>query len=302
MPSKILIVGGTGLVGTRLTEVLKSKGYEINTLTTSATRADQDGYFYWNPKDEYVDLKALEGVDYIINLAGAGVADKRWSKKRKKEIYDSRVKTTALLCERAKNIQLKAYVSASAVGIYGFDTKDKLLTEDSPQSDDFLAEVVQGWEREAQGFEQIADRVALLRIGVVLSTRGGALKEMSLPFKLGFGSPLGSGKQWMSWIHMDDLVNMFLFVLEKEITGTFNAVGPAPATNSDFSRTLAKVYKKPMWMPKVPAFILRIIFGELANIVLGGNRVQSEKIQKVGFQFQYPDLPDALKNLIDGNR
>ncbi len=299
MASKILITGGTGLVGSKLTSELRKKGHLVNILTTSATTAEKEGYYYWNIKDQYIDLNAFDGVEYIVHLAGAGVADKRWTEKRKKIILESRTKSTALLAERAKNHKLKAFLSASAVGIYGFNTGDKWLDEESDQGNDFLAEVVQAWEHEVDGFEGIAKRVVKLRIGIVLSTEGGALKEMLPPFKWGVGSPLGSGKQWMSWIHIDDLVDMFVRGIEKDLNGTYNAVGPSPVTNKEFSSLVAKTLGKPMWLPNVPSFILRLIFGELSQVVLGGNRVKSKKIEKAGFTFKFKNLESALKDLLN---
>ena len=298
MPSKILITGGTGLVGTKLTQALKASGNEVSILTTSAVRAQQPDAFYWNLKDQYIDFQAFENVDYIIHLAGAGIADKPWSESRKKLIYDSRIGNTNLLFERSKGYPIKGIVAASAVGFYGMNTDDRQLSEADGRGNDFLSDIVVDWERAIMQFEERDTRTVALRIGIVLSTDGGALKKMVLPFKLGIGSPIGSGQQWMSWIHEDDLVEMILFALDNQISGIYNAIAPEPVRNSDFSRTLAMVMGKPYWAPKVPAFILRMLYGELANVVLGGNKVSSKKIQTAGFSFLYKNLKDALTQLL----
>lgn len=297
MPSKILITGGTGLVGTHLTNELLAKNHEVRILTTSAVRAEEPDAFYWNLKDQYIDQRAFEGVDYIVHLAGAGVADKRWSEKRKKVIYDSRIKNTALLCERAKGHGIKGVIAASAIGYYGFDTGEELMTVESERGEGFLSDVVADWEREIEEFEKIMDQVMAVRIGIVLSTEGGALKQMATPFKFGVGSPLGNGKQWMSWIHIDDLVGMMMHGIEKGTSGTFNGVAPNPERNKDFSKTLAGVLSMPMWLPNVPAFVLKIVFGELAQVVLGGNKVSAKKIVDAGYSFKFEHLAPALKDL-----
>ena len=299
MPSKILITGGTGLIGSKLRSKLEGKQHEVRILTTSAVKAEEEHYYYWNLKDQYIDQAVFEGLDYIIHLAGAGVADERWNEKRKKVIYDSRIKNTELLFERAKNAGIKGILAASAVGYYGFDSGDQWMDEDGPTGDGFLAEVVRDWEDRISYFKEITDQVYVLRIGIVLSKKGGALKEMMPPFKFGFGAPLGSGTQWMSWIHIDDRVDMFIHGLENNLSGIFNGVGPNPETNRSFSKKLASTLGKPMWMPNVPKFALSILFGELAQIVVGGNKVKAEKIQSTGFTFQYTELDDALQNLLE---
>ena len=299
MPSNILITGGTGLVGTKLTKELQKSNHQVNILTTSATKASEEGYYYWNIKDNYIDLKAFEGVEYLVHLAGAGVADRRWTQERKKVIYDSRIYSTALLVEKAKQFKIRGVVCSSAVGIYGFDTGNELLTEESNHGSDFLAKVVEDWEQEVNRFDGLIDFVMKVRIGVVLSSEGGALTEMITPFKFGLGSPLATGDQWLSWIHIDDLVSMIIFGIENQLNEAFNAVGPDPVQNQLFSKTLANTLNKPMWLPNVPSFILKLIFGELANLVVGGNRVSAEKIEKVGFQFRFPNLEQTLKHLLN---
>jgi hypothetical protein len=298
MPSKILITGGTGLVGTKLTNALRTRGDEVHLLTTSAIRAEQPDAFYWNLKDQYIDHRAFEGVDYIIHLAGAGVADKPWSDKRKKLIYDSRIKNTNLLFERLKGSKVKGIIAASAIGYYGMDTGEKWLNEADQRGKDFLSDVVVDWEEAIFSLTERSERVAALRIGIVLSSDGGALKKMMPPFRFGLGAPIGSGKQWMSWIHEDDLVGMILFALDNEVAGVYNAVAPNPVTNSDFSRALANTLGKPFFLPNVPAFALKLVFGEMARVVLGGNRVKADKIKKAGYAFKFNKIDEALRDLL----
>jgi hypothetical protein len=299
MASKVLITGGSGLVGSQLQNELKDKNIEVNILTTSALRADQDeNYFFWNIKDQYIDNKAFNGVEYIIHLAGAGVADKRWTAERKKEIEESRVLGTRLLREyTARHEGIKGIVAASAVGYYGMNTGDQPLEEDAARGEDFLSDVVVKWEHEIMAFQEVLPSVSALRIGVVLSEKGGALARMKPPFDWGFGAPLGSGKQWMSWIHIEDLASMFIYAMENNLHGVFNAVAPEPATNAAFSKTFAQTLKKPFFLPNVPAFVLKVVFGEMAQVVLGGNRVSSRKIIEKGYSFRYPELSQALQHL-----
>ena len=304
--SKVLITGGTGTVGTRLTAILLQKGYEVAHLSRSdkSTTPNVKNYV-WDIKKGYIQPEAFENLDYIVHLAGAGVADERWTDERKKEILESRTLSTQLLCNKLNETKtpLKAFVSASAIGIYGFDTGDKLLTEDSPISSQFLADVVKKWEEEVQKIASIGlpngIRVAKLRIGIVLSNKGGALVEMSKPVRLFAGAALGTGKQCLSWIHVDDLCKMFVFAIENNnISGEYNAVGTSATTNEILTKSIAKALGKPLFLPNVPAFALNLLLGEMAGMILGGNNVSSEKIQKAGFSFDYTDLDIAVKNLL----
>ncbi|MCP4460030.1 MAG: TIGR01777 family protein [Cytophagales bacterium] len=299
MPSKILITGGTGMVGSRLTQRLIEKKDKVSILTTSAVRAEETGAFYWNLKDQYIDYRAFEDVDYIIHLAGAGVADERWTKERKKIIYDSRVANTRLLFERSKGYGIKGIIAASAVGYYGMDAGDQWVDEKTSHGNDFLSDVVVDWERAIDSFGEIMEQVVKLRIGVVLDPVGGALPKISKPIRLGVGSPLGNGQQWLSWIHSEDLAKMILFALDSNLSGTYNAVAPNPITNADFTKAVAKELNRSLWLPNAPAFILKMVFGELAQVVLGGNRVKSNKIKKKGFSFDYPQLDAALMELLE---
>jgi uncharacterized protein (TIGR01777 family) len=297
----ILITGGTGLVGTVVTELALQKGYQVSFLSRSTKSIPQVKVFQWDIAQKKIDIQAIEQADYIIHLAGAGVADKRWSDAYKQEILDSRIISTQLLQEAiSKSIKKpKAIVAASAVGIYGFDTGDTLMQEDSRQGEGFLAEVTKKWEEELLKFENLSIRTAIMRIGIVLSTKGGALQKMMQPVQFFAGSALGSGKQYMSWIHIRDLARMFLFAIENEqIRGVYNAVGNTPVTNETFTKAIAKVMNKPLFLPNVPEFALRLMLGEMASMVIGGNRVSNEKIVKAGFQYEFETLEEALKNLI----
>ncbi|HEY5691724.1 MAG TPA: TIGR01777 family oxidoreductase [Cyclobacteriaceae bacterium] len=300
MPKNILITGASGLLGTRLTELLLQKVYQVSHLSRSKSEGPIPT-FTWNVAEQEIESEALDQKDAIIHLAGAGIADKRWTVKRKKEILDSRVKSTELLFEALKREkhQVKTFVSASAIGIYGFAGSEIVFDEDSEPADDFLAAVVKEWETAVDKIESLGIRVVKIRIGILLSEQGGALKEMMQPIKWGVGSPLGSGKQFLSWIHIDDVCQMFMKAIEDELMhGGYNAVGPNPATNKELTIALAKVLKKPLLLPNVPSFILKIVLGEMADLVLKGSKVSSDKIQKAGHKFLFPKLEEALRDLL----
>jgi len=302
MKEKVLISGGTGLVGKKLTTLLLDAGYEIGILTRGKSKKEGAiSYFHWNIADREIDNDAFKNVSYIVNLAGAGVAEQKWTDKRKAAIMDSRKNSTVLLFEKVKlnNIKLKAFISASAVGIYGNFAGDELKTETSPEADDFLAKVVVEWERAAKKFESLDIRTVYLRIGVVLDDEGGALEKIAKPIRYLAGAPLGSGDQYMSWVHNDDLCRMFQWAIENDkVSGIFNAVNPDPVSNAVFTKSVAKIIKKPLWLPNVPSFVLKLMLGEMSSIVLGGVRVSSKKLTEYGFSHQYDNLEEALGNLM----
>lgn len=294
----ILISGGSGLVGTQLSIMLKEKGHSIRILTRK--KNNKEGYVQWDPEAGTIDVNALNGIDAIVHLAGEGIADGRWTDERKVSIIDSRVQSTRVLLEELKegNHQVKAFISASAIGYYS-ERGDELMYEDAAPARDFLGTTCVLWEQEVNKIESLKIRTVKLRTGVVLSTKGGALKKMITPFQFGFGSALGDGKQWMSWIHLNDLCAMFIHALENQgISGAYNAVSPSPNTNYEFSKTLATVLRKPFWAPNVPSFVLKLIFGEMAVVVLGSTKASSSKIEKTKFTFQFETLEKALKNLL----
>ncbi|GAB2474871.1 TIGR01777 family oxidoreductase [Algoriphagus taiwanensis] len=293
----ILITGGSGLVGQQITRLLEKKGYQVAWLSRSAQGQKS---FLWDVEKGKIDPEALEWADAVIHLAGAGVAEKRWTPERKKLILESRTQSTQLLysaIEKADN-KPSTFISASAVGYYGFNTGTKLVDENSPAGDDFLAEVVIAWENEVKKMESLHLRTVLLRIGIVLDAEGGALGEMLKP---PVAAPLGSGDQWMSWIHIEDLARMFVFALEKTtLQGVYNAVSPNPATNQQLTQEAASAKGKPYLGIGVPGFALKLVLGEMAAMVLGGNRVSSQKIQKAGFQFEFFELSAALRDIFHG--
>ena len=293
----ILISGGTGLIGKRLSMKLRERGYHVRVLSRRTGNSDT---VRWDIESGYIDPNALQGVDAIIHLAGEGIADKAWSDHRKAEIINSRVNSTKLLYTTLQNNshQVKHFISASATGLYS-DRGDELMFENSSPANDFLGKTCIAWEESIDKISTLGIRTVKLRTGIVLTIDGGALKKMIAPFKFGFGSALGNGKQWMSWIHEDDLCNMYIFALEnQELQGAYNAVSPEPATNFDFSKTLAKVMNMPFWAPNVPAFVLKLIFGEMSAVVLGSTKASADKIISTGFKFKYPNLKDCLIALL----
>ncbi len=303
MNNHVLITGGSGLVGSRLTELLLAKGYTVSHLSRSPAKPSSSIPTYqWDIKQQSIDPQALADADYVIHLAGAGVADQRWTDERKQAILNSRTESTKLLRDaiaQAGPSTIKAFVSASAIGIYGADTGDVLLTEESPAADDFLADVVMQWEAAVDTVKELGVRTVKCRIGIVLSPDGGALPPIAQTVRWGVGAPLGSGEQYLSWIHIDDLCRLFIHALENEaVAGAYNAVGPQPVTNQQLTQAVARVMHRPLWMPKVPGFALKLALGELASAVLGGNRVSDQKIKDAGFRPKFNQLDLALADLL----
>jgi uncharacterized protein (TIGR01777 family) len=295
--SKILITGASGLVGTRLTQLLLESGHEVSHLGRSK-KAGSIKSFVWDVEKGTLDSEALKNIDIVIHLAGTGIADKRWSEKRKREILESRTKSTALLARHLENnTTVKTVVSASAIGYYGFDLTEKEFTENSPAGKGFLADVVKAWEAEA---DKIKDkRLVKIRTGIVLSEKDGALNEMAKPVRWGMGAPLGTGDQYVSWIHLDDLCRIFIKAVEDEsLHGAYNATAGA-VTNRALTQAIAKTLHKPLWLPAVPAFALTLALGEMAQLVLYGSVVSSKKIEQAGFTFAFSRLDDALNNLLN---
>lgn len=297
--TKILITGGSGLVGSHLSQLLADAGYEVRHLSRSVSGKEVFPTYKWDIKAGLIDPDAFDGVSHIIHLAGAGVADEKWSPQRKKVIIDSRVESTRLLKQKVEELKVKPemFISASAIGIYGADTGDQLLDEEAGHGTDFLAAVTEKWEAAADLFQDLT-KVAKVRIGVVLSEKGGAMVEVLKPVKAYVGAPLGRGTQYMSWIHIDDLCHIFKHVLEHQLTGIYNATAPNPVTNEALTKELAKATGRPMFLPNVPAFVMKLMLGEMAQIVLGGNRVSSKKIQNKGYQFKFTDVESAVINLL----
>ncbi|SNR15418.1 TIGR01777 family oxidoreductase [Tenacibaculum jejuense] len=291
--AKILLTGGTGLVGTLLETKLKEKNHEIVILSRNPKK---EHHFKWDLKKNYVDPKALENLDYIIHLAGAGIADKKWTEKRKQELIDSRVLSANLLFEKIEenNIALKGFISSSGIGYYGATTSETIFKEKDQPAKDFIAKICIEWEKAAHQFQNLKVPVTILRTSVVLSKDGGALKKMNTPL---FLSALGSGKQYLPWIHIEDLCNMYVKAVEdSSFTGIYNASSPEHQTNLSFTKVLGKVLGKFVTPFNVPKFVLKLVVGELAVIVLQGSRVSTEKIEKV-YNFKYESLKKALENI-----
>ncbi len=296
----VLISGGSGLIGRHLSLKLIEKGYHVAILSRTGKQHSKNPTYAWDPTKGEIDKAALSNAAYIIHLAGVNIGEKRWTPARKKLIIDSRVQSAQLIFKNLpeNNPQLKAFITASAIGYYGSITTDKIFDESENAADDFLGETCRKWENAADQFEKSGIRTVKIRTGLVLTDKGGALEKMALPVKLGIGSALGNGKQYMPWIHINDLCNIYIKAIEDDkMKGAYNAVAPDYKTNSEFTAILAKVLNKPMWFPNVPSFLLKIIFGKMSEIFLKGSRVSSEKIINSGFHFRFPELEKALKYL-----
>jgi len=302
MKSKVLITGGSGLVGTKLSSKLTEQGYEVIHLSRFKSKSSKYKTFTWDIASGIIEDGAFENIHSIVHLAGAGVADKRWTKDRKQELTSSRVDSANLIFKTLKYSRQKidSFISASAIGIYGFDTGGIVQTEDRIQlGDDFLATLTKKWESAADQFSEIDARVVKLRIGLVLSNDGGLLAKLKPIANMGLSSSFGSGSQFMSWIHRDDLVNMIIYSIEKEIiAGPYNAVAPNPVNNKEFLKELSNALKKPYFLPNTPKFVLKLVMGELASAITGGNNVSSQKIQDAGFEFEYEKLDESLTDLL----
>ncbi|MDX5442493.1 MAG: TIGR01777 family oxidoreductase [Hymenobacteraceae bacterium] len=298
MSGKILITGGTGLVGTRLSEMLIDQGYDVAHLSRHPDKFSKYKTFKWDIHKSYIDENAITWADYIINLAGANVSEGKWTDERKKEIRDSRVLSTQLLVQYLQNHtqHVKALISTSAIGIYG-NTGEILISEETSPGEDFLAELCKEWEQAALKANALGIRTVIFRTGIVLSDKGGALPQIAKPIKLMAGAPLGTGKQYMSWIHIDDLCRLFVKAIEEPaFSGTYNAVAPHPVTNEEFTKKLADVMHRPLVLPNVPAFALNLVLGEMSEVVLGGSRVSPNKVMHKGFTFEYSYLDEALES------
>ncbi|GAA4375811.1 TIGR01777 family oxidoreductase [Hymenobacter koreensis] len=297
---KVLISGGRGLIGMRLSEMLIDAGYEVAHLSRQTSRGHYCS-FRWDPATGQIDEGAIAYPDYVVNLAGSSVSEGKWTEERKRDIMASRVGGTNLLARelREKPHHVKAFISASAIGIYG-DANGRLLDETTPPApaDDFLADVATQWEQAAHQVAELGIRTVVTRIGIVLSHEGGALPQIARPIKLLAGAALGSGKQYMSWVHIDDLCRLIIQMMEEtEWQGTYNAVAPNPVTNQEFTTILADVLHRPLVLPKVPEFGLKLMMGEMSEIVLASQRVSAQKVLQQGFQFEYPLLKPALEAL-----
>lgn len=293
---KIAITGSSGLVGKKITAELKAGGHDVVKLVRRVRNSADE--YSWNPETEKIDAKAFDNVDAVIHLAGENIASKRWTSVQKMKIKKSRVDGTRLIAGTLATLEHppRALISASAIGYYG-DRGNEVLTEESTSGAGFLAAVCRDWEDAARNADNKGIRVVFARLGVVLSKEGGALKMMLPPFLMGAGGPLGDGKQYMSWIDLDDAVKAFIYLATaSDISGPVNVVAPNAETNADFTKTLAKVIHRPAFFP-VPTFGVRALFGEMGQeLLLSSNRVSASKLVNAGFKFDYPDLESALKH------
>ncbi len=298
--STVLLAGGSGLIGSRLAEMLRQKGYAVRILTRLPKGEDQ---YAWNPAAGMLDDSALQDVDCIMNLAGTGIAAKRWTAARKRDIIESRVQSAFTLRNAIERTGLrpKAYLSASAIGYYG-NSGERWMTEaDMPVDTGFLSDCSRQWESAAAGFSALGIRTVKFRIGVVLAKEGGALAEFVKPLRFGIGAYFSDGQAWYSWIHRDDVCRFFIWAMENPaIEGVFNAVAPHPVRNKELLKAIAKARRQVAIFVPAPAFALQLVLGEMAAVILNSNRVASAKSTQAGFEFQYPELNSALEHIFRG--
>lgn len=301
---KILITGATGLVGSVLVEKALAGGHSIHYLTTR--KGQLDGIknakgFHWDPKQNSIDLSCFEGVDVLIHLAGASISQ-RWTAKNKKEIFDSRVVGTKLLVTALASLegkhQLKQVVAASAIGIYPSSFSAVYTETYTPQPHSFLEQVVMAWEEAEDGFKSLGIPLSKMRIGLVLTQKGGVLAPLKIPSFFGLGAAFGNGKQSQSWIHVEDLVHLLLTAATEQWKGIFNAVSPHPVSQSEFMQQLAKAMGRPYFMPPLPQWPVRLIAGEMSTLIFNSQAVSAEKVLNKGFKFTHPDLLLAIKSLL----
>ena len=299
---KILITGATGFVGSQLTKLLIDNNITVNYLTTSKSKIEsKPNYkgFYWNPDEGKIDENCFIGVDVIVHLAGANIAN-RWTKLYKQEIIESRVLSANLMFNALKKYphQVNHYISASGTAIYP-DSFDKVYSESETQiADGFLSNVVVKWEESADQFKLLNLKVTKVRTGIVYDKNGGALSEILKPIKLGFGSSFGSGQQVQSWIHLFDVVQLYYFLIKNNLDGTFNAVAPQTVTDEKLTKTIAKILKKPLFMPNIPRFIMQLILGDMSELLFTNKNISSQKAVGAGFVFKFPDIDSALNDIL----
>ena len=304
---KVLITGATGLVGKEVTRLCRAQGISVHYLTTSqkkiSSEPDYKG-FYWNPSTDELDIASLEGVDAIIHLAGASIAQK-WTSKNKQIIKDSRIKGAQLLYnalarfrESGNTPSVKHIISASAIGCYP-SSPTKLYNEKYPgYASGFLGEVVEEWEEVVLEFQKLDIATSLIRTGIILDKTAGALPKIVKPIRFFAGAPIGTGQQWQSWIHIEDMARLYMHILTEELTGIYNGVAPNPVTNEKLTKVVAHTIKKPLFLPNVPKKVLKILLGEMATIALESQMVSAEKILETGFIFTYPTVEQAIENLL----
>lgn len=299
--NKIIIAGGSGLIGSYLSRSFEEKGYDY-TILSRTPQQNNPHYAFWDPDKGILDENHLKGADFIINISGENVGKGRWTEKRKQAIIESRVQSAKLLLETCKKLRKKpkAYISASATGYYGMEETPMIHTESESPANDFLGQTCKEWENAAFAFKKIGIRTVVLRTGLVLAKEAKAWKLMKRPVQLGLGAALGSGRQNIPWIHITDIVNLYHYAMfNKGLKGAFNAVSPEYTDMNTFNYLLSKQLKRPYFMPPIPGFVIRLFMGEKAALVLNGNRISSEKIQHEGFNFAYAYIEKAFADLCD---
>jgi uncharacterized protein (TIGR01777 family) len=302
MIRKVVITGGTGTIGKILCKKLAQQGFEVAVLARKKIEIPHGKVYVWDIRNGYIEEGALEGTHYLIHLAGAGIADSRWTAERKKEILESRTKSISFIGLELYKLGVTplAFVSTSGSGYYGGDTGDVRKREGDPEGTGFLSQVCVEWEAAAAAVTQLGVRTVIFRAGVVLSQQGGALSKMALPARYGIGAPLGSGKQWVSWIHVQDLCNLYIQALTNtDWEGVYNAVAPTPVTNKMLTDKICETLHRPQWLFNVPAVALRMAFGEMSEVVLGSSYVENYRIQKeTNFKYEFASIDRALFDLL----
>lgn len=299
MKKHILITGGSGMLGKKLVETLQQKGYEVSVLSRTSKHPGRVRVYLWDLDRQTIDPNCLKGVDTIVHLAGENIAGKKWSSAQKQLIIDSRVQSTRLLHKAIKeqNADVKNFISASAVGYYG-DCGDEILTEDSENGYGFLAECCKLWEAEVDHGKSLGLRIAKIRAGFILSKKGGGLQKMAIPVKYFVGAPLGTGKQWVPWIHLDDVLNIYLYFIENTgIMGSYNACAPFPVTNETFTKMIANKLHRPCWPLHVPESLLKLTLGEMSSVALMSSNTSAQKLLESGFLFKFTQLDAALDDI-----
>lgn len=299
---QILITGGSGFLGKKIAKALYSKGHEIRILSRSKREHPEYQYFTWNIKKGEIEKGALDGVEAVIHLAGAGIVEEAWTPQRKEELVFSRVEPIHLLAKKFQEIGQAptVLVSASGIGLYGVDQGERRLDENSPATEEFVPQIVVAWEKAVRQFSQALNcRECRIRVGIVLDKEEGALPKMAKPVQYFVGSPLASGRQWVSWIHVKDVVKLFCTAIEKpEMQGPYNAVAPNPVRNAELTKEIAKTLKRPLFLPNVPAFVLKLILGERAELVTGSLRVKNSTLSNEFFDF--PSISHCLEDIYSG--
>jgi uncharacterized protein len=291
--NNVLIIGGSGYVGKELTKLLINGGYTVSWLSRSTTSEPQVISYLWDYSKNKIDLEAITNADYIINLSGANINGQRWNAAYKIEIYESRINGTNFLYDVISKTKhhIKAYIATSATGIYGCETTQHIYNEEDAEAQDFLAQTCKNWEQSSQKLSTLGIRTVIMRNGIVLSKHSKALHNIMTPIKMGIGAAIGSGQQYFPWVHLDDVCNAYIYALKSEnMIGAYNIVAPEYITNETMMDVIADKLGKKIWLPNVPGFVIKMMFGEIADALLGGSRVSSAKIEKDGYEFKWKKL------------